>query len=216
MISFNFDDGYLSVYENAIPMLNSAGFKSTQYIIAETLGGGFSGYVNASQVLAMQAQGHEIAAHSNTHADLTLLTPTELANEVSGSKSTLEASGVNFISSFAYPYGNYNNAVIQALVSAGYEAGRTAYPDGENYKDTNKYELKVVDVQLAMPIETVRAWIDQAVANKSWVIFMYHQIDGSGDQYSTTPVKLQQAIDYALSKGVKVVTNREGVALMNH
>lgn len=215
MVSFNFDDGYLSVYQNAIPMLNAANIKSTQYIISETLAGDFSGYVNAAQVLAMQAQGHEIGAHSVTHADLILSTPTDLTNEVSGSKLALESAGVNIISSFAYPYGDYNSAVIQALISAGYEAGRGAYPDGENYKDTNKYELKVVDVQNSTPVETVKAWVDQAVANKSWVIFMYHQIDNGGDQYSTTPTKLQEEINYVVSKGVKTVTNKQGVALMN-
>lgn len=215
MLSFNFDDGYLSVYQNAIPMLNNAGMKSTQYIIAETLGGGFSGYVNAAQVISMQAQGHEIGAHSNTHADLTLSSPAELLNEVSGSKNTLENAGVNIISSFAYPYGNYNAAVIQALVSAGYEAGRSAYPDSENYKDTNKYELRVVDVQLLTPVSTVKSWIDQAIANRSWVILMYHQIDNSGDQYSTLPANLQEVINYAKSTGILVVTNKQGVALMN-
>ncbi|MBP9758764.1 polysaccharide deacetylase family protein, partial [Candidatus Dojkabacteria bacterium] len=171
--------------------------------------------VNAAQVLAMQAQGHEIGAHSNSHADLTLSTPTDLANEVDGSKTALENAGVNFISSFAYPYGNYNNAVIQALVNAGYEAGRGAYPDGENYKDTNKYELRVVDVQLLTPVATVKTWIDQAIANKSWVILMYHQIDSGGDQYSTLPQNFQEIVNYAQSVGIMVVTNRQGVALMN-
>jgi hypothetical protein len=62
MISLNFDDGVMSVYQNAVPKLNAAGIKSTQYIVTNYFTK--NGYVNQDEVLAMKASGHEIAAHT--------------------------------------------------------------------------------------------------------------------------------------------------------
>src|SRR4029077_18988045 len=33
LVSINFDDGYQSIYDNGLPILDAAGLKSTQYII---------------------------------------------------------------------------------------------------------------------------------------------------------------------------------------
>jgi hypothetical protein len=74
--------------------------------------------------------------------------------------------------------------------------------------------LLIVDVQLATPVATVKMWIDNAIAHKSWVILMFHQIDNGGDQYSTLPANLQEIINYVKTKGVLTVINRQGLQLM--
>ena len=35
LVSINFDDGYQSMYDNGLPILDAAGLKSTQYIITQ-------------------------------------------------------------------------------------------------------------------------------------------------------------------------------------
>jgi peptidoglycan/xylan/chitin deacetylase (PgdA/CDA1 family) len=215
MISFNFDDGWLSTYQNAAPILSSDGIKGTYYIITETLPGDWTGYVGATQVLALQMSGNEIGDHTRTHPDLTLLTTTQAQDEILGAKTDLLAVGIANVTTFAYPYGNYNDAIINLVKSDGFTGARTAYPDGENYKDTDPYQLLSVDVEVTTTVAEVESWVDQAIADRSWVILAFHQIDNSGDQYSVTPANLQQIVDYVKSKGIMTVTNTQGVQLIS-
>jgi len=57
----------------------------------------------------------------------------------------------------------------------------------------------------------VRGWVDQAVSQKSWLIIAVHQVDGSGEAYSTTPATFGQIVDYLAQKGVPVITIDQGV-----
>jgi peptidoglycan/xylan/chitin deacetylase (PgdA/CDA1 family) len=214
MVSLEFDDGWLTTYQNAIPILNTAGLKSTQYIISGTLGDTADGYVSASNVLAMQRGGHEIGSHSRTHVDLTTLSSTSLQSEVWGSRKDLLRIGVTGVTSFAYPYGAENSTVVSAVKSAGYTGAR-GIDFGLNGKNTDRYNLLAKSVELNTSLDAVKAWIDDATANKQWLILYFHNIDYSGTQYSTTPENLQQIVNYLVSSNVKVVTNSEGVRILS-
>ncbi len=207
-VSLNFDDGWLSVYNNALPILNAAGYKSTQYIISNQIGA--ASYVTASQILAMQATGHEIGAHSQTHADLTTLSGTQLQNEIVGSKQDLLNIGVTQVLTYAYPYGSTNSTIISSIQSTGF-IGARGVEGGYNDKTSNKYILNSYSIESSTTINTIKNWIDTAVANNTWVILVFHRVDTSGEQYSVTPQMLQQIVDYLKLKNVSVVTNAQGL-----
>ena len=65
MVSLVFDDGWSSIYENALPIVEAAGYKSTHYIITETLDGDFDGYMSIADVLDLQSRGHEIDVYAS-------------------------------------------------------------------------------------------------------------------------------------------------------
>jgi peptidoglycan/xylan/chitin deacetylase (PgdA/CDA1 family) len=213
MISLNFDDGWLSAYNNALPILNKAGLKSTQYIIGEGLSDPYN-YVNASQVLTMQSTGHEIGAHSRTHADLIGLSASQLQSEINGSKQDLLEIGVNQVNTFAYPFGDVNSTVETATRNAGFTSAR-GVESGFNTKDTNPYILKSRSLENTTSITTIKSWIDAAIQNDTWEILVIHQVVNSGGQYSITPATMQQIVDYLIQKNVRVVTNSEGVQIMS-
>ena len=48
MVTFSFDDGYASIYQNGIPILNAAGIKSTQAIITKYISD--SGFMTSSEI----------------------------------------------------------------------------------------------------------------------------------------------------------------------
>jgi hypothetical protein len=115
VVSLNFDDGYESAYDIGLPIVEAAGFKTTQFIITKRLD--TAGYLTTGQVLAMQNSGHEIGAHSRTHPHLSTLTAAQQQDEIVGSLTDLEAIGVTPIS-FAYPYGDYDDTTL-SIVSKG-------------------------------------------------------------------------------------------------
>lgn len=212
MVTLSFDDGWQSTYQNAIPILNNHGIKSTQYIFTDALG--TAGYIAVPQMLDMQNQGHEIAAHSKTHSDLTTLTNEQIIDEVLGSKQELENLGVNSTTSFAYPYGTWNENIKNIVKQSGYKGARTALAQdsGFNYADQDPYLLKTFSIEVDTAADKVQQIISQAVQNKTWVILVFHQIENSGGQYSTTPQNLESIANFISANKVKTVTIGQGLA----
>ena len=216
MVSLTFDDGWLSTYQNGMPILNTAGIKSTQYIVTGFLNNSGSGYITTSQALEMQTQGHEIGDHSANHLSLPTLTEAEIRAEVSQSRTDLINLGFSPVNSFAYPYGEYNDLTLQVVKESGFTNARTAITDdaGFNYKNTDPFLLKNNSIEVNTTFDQVKTLIDSAIANKTWVILVFHQIDNSGGQYSVTPAMLQSIVDYIKQTGISTVTMSQGLSQM--
>jgi len=128
LVGLTFDDGYVSVLESAVPVLQRHGFGATAYIISDRLGGtnewdeGPSWpLLPASGVRELAAAGIEIGSHAATHPRLAGASPEQLAAEVGGSRSSLAALLGTEIRGFAYPYGSMDAAARRAVRDAGYE-----------------------------------------------------------------------------------------------
>ena len=210
MVTFSFDDGFTSTYQNGIPLLNAAGIKSTQAIITREFGS--PGYVTATEVKAMALWGHEIASHSQTHADLVALSTPEAKTEINGSRTDLANIGIN-AKTFVYPYGEFNASVVAQVKNAGYTGAR-GVQSGYNTPQSNAFELKDQHLTSDVTYATVKGWIDTAVANKQWVILEMHRQDKNGGEYSNDPALLKQIIDYIKANNVKTVTLGEGIGLL--
>jgi peptidoglycan/xylan/chitin deacetylase (PgdA/CDA1 family) len=212
-VSINFDDGWLSVYQNAIPILNAAGFKSNQYITTDYLTPNYPGYVKPEQVLAMQSQGHVIGAHTRSHPDLTSLTTEQARQEIAGSRSDLLNIGATPVNTFAYPLGAYNSTIQQLVREAGFTGARSSN-GGLNDKTTDRYALKRISMENTTTIESVKSQIDAALSQKKWVILLFHEVNTSGHKYAVTPAFLQQVVDYLKSKNVTPITVEQGLSKM--
>lgn len=118
-----FDDGKLTDYENALPILEKYNAKATFFIITDRVGG--DGYMTWNQIEELKTKGHEIAAHTRTHAHLDTggLTYDEIVEEINGSKKILEENGY-ITETFAYPFGEWNEEVIGVVKESEFLAGR--------------------------------------------------------------------------------------------
>jgi peptidoglycan/xylan/chitin deacetylase (PgdA/CDA1 family) len=221
MVSLSFDDGWQSIYDNAIPILNAAGFKSSQSIISNYIGAG--GYMDQSEIDTLYATGHDITSHTTDHSDLTTLSTSDLQSEIYGSRDYLIKNVGKPVDSLAYPYDSYNSLVGQALLGAGYLSGRTV-DGGFNDKSTDRFALGGQAVerggtcdggQPATTLAQVQSWIDTAAANNTWLILVLHQIDNiDANCYGYTPEILQEIVDYLKTSEVDVVTISEGLHKM--
>lgn len=68
---------------------------------------------------------HEVAVHCLTHASLTECTPVEIIHEVMKDRENLEKEFGGIIQGMAYPYGTYNNQVVDTLRTCGILYSRT-------------------------------------------------------------------------------------------
>jgi len=210
MATLSFDDGYRSIYDYAIPILNAAGLKSTQYIITHTFAD--PKYMTKQQVQELYRGGHEIGAHSQTHPNLTSLSFEKAEQEIEGSKKELEALGIP-VSTFAYPVGKYNQQIIQLVKGAGFIAARTTHA-GYDTSETNPYELVRYQVQWNTTFPQVKHWIDGAVQQKTWLILLFHRIDEDDEPTSSRHELLQQIVDYLVQQKIPVITLQEGIKIL--
>jgi peptidoglycan/xylan/chitin deacetylase (PgdA/CDA1 family) len=116
--------------ENALPILSRVGFTATCFLVSSRIGD-FNRWddqteaemkptMSTDQAAAWQAAGMEIGSHTSTHPHLTRCGAAECEREVFDSKRDLEQMFGQPVSSFCYPYGDFDDAVAQLVRAAGY------------------------------------------------------------------------------------------------
>ena len=212
LVSLNFDDGWRSVYQNALPILNNYGFVSTQYILTETFE--YSGYMDVSMIQSLKNQGHEIASHGISHPHLPNLSLANLTNELVNSqlilRQTFGSTGV--ANNFATPYGEYNNSVVNEIKK--YYRSHRSVDEGFNAKSSfNIYNLKVQNIVNSTTISEVQAWINEAIINKTWLIIVYHEVGSTegGDIYTVKASDFNAQMGAIKQSGLTVKTTDQAL-----
>jgi peptidoglycan/xylan/chitin deacetylase (PgdA/CDA1 family) len=123
VVVITFDDGYVSVYNRAWPVLQEYGFSATVYVCSSFPG--LYNYLTWDHIKVLHSGGVEIGSHSHTHPSLTTVSQTALAQEIAGSKQILEEKLGAKIDSFCYPCGAYNEQTPVVIKNAGYTSAVT-------------------------------------------------------------------------------------------
>jgi len=129
-IMITFDDGYRNNFEIAAPILFKLKIPFSVFVITDFIRQAKKNYMNESML--KELADHPlvlIGSHSQSHARLTKCNRTELANEISGSKSYLEDLLGREINMFSYPHGDFNSVVRSEVLKAGYQLGFTSHYD---------------------------------------------------------------------------------------
>lgn len=112
------DDGFISEYERAVPLLRKYGYPFTIFVF--TSGVGTKGYVNWEQLRQVETWGGTVGCHTHTHPRLVNMTVEEMAEETSGSRQILEKNLGHPVRYFAYPFGQYDERVRSMARKAGF------------------------------------------------------------------------------------------------
>lgn len=134
------DDGYRSTYEIAFPILRKYGFPATVFLYTDFVGA--SDALTWAQMKEMQASGLvAIQPHSKSHANLTLRLPGEtdaryrerIRREVDAPVNVIKERLAVASFTFAYPYGDVNEYVVDLLTKDGVAHGVTVTPGGNPF-----------------------------------------------------------------------------------
>ncbi len=170
-VSYTFDDSLRDQYTLAVPMLNEVGFKGTFFVIpgstAETPELAEQkrnekrawGSISWPELNEMATQGHEIASHTWSHRSLSKLTPEEVIAELTRSSDAIQARLGRAPLTLAFPF-NQSTPEVQAAALKFHVAYR-AYQTGIGEKST---------------VESLNAWADKQVRDKTWGVVMAHAI----------------------------------------
>lgn len=207
IVTLTFDDGAHANVETALPIMEEYGFKSTQCYMTEPL----TQEQPVRDIKSFYEAGHEICAHSISHADLTTVSQGQLTAELKDAKDTLEKITGATVTHFASPYGAYDPTVIAELKK--YYTSHRTVDEGYNSPDNfDRYRLMVQNLKPDTPLPRFRDWVDKAIADKTWLILVYHRVDDSNlSAYDTHTDDFQKQMEYLKERGVTVLTWSEAL-----
>jgi peptidoglycan/xylan/chitin deacetylase (PgdA/CDA1 family) len=208
LLTMTFDDGHEENTTNALPLLEQYGFKSTQCYATDFIEG--QPQPAQQNVLEFLNKGHEICSHTVTHPMLTTVDDATLAYELGHSKQYLESLIGQPVLNFATPYGDYNQHV-NSVIDDYYQAHRTV-DEGYNSKDNfDQYRLRVQNILSTTTATQVRAWVDQALADKTWLILVYHRIANDPGEFDSNIADFTAHLQTIQQSGITVKTFQDAL-----
>lgn len=209
LVTLTFDDGHEDNATTALPIMNKYGFKSTQCYATTFIEGQSQTVKNG--VLAFSNSGHEICSHTVTHPFLTTLSAVNLDYELKHSKEYLESLTGKTVVDFASPYGDYN-ANVNTAIGKYYQSHRTV-DEGFNSKDNfDPYRLRVQNILDTTTAAQVKAWVDQAQLDKTWLVLVYHRIANNPGPYDATIANFDAQMKVIKTSGIVVQTMQASLA----
>src|SRR4051812_34322559 len=124
-IVVSFDDGYLSHYTHALPVLKALGWPGVLNLEINNVK---PGDLTATQVRALIDAGWEVDSHTVSHPDLTTVSDSQLRQELVASRAYLRKHFGVPADFFCYPAGRFDGRVVAAVKAAGYRAATTTEP----------------------------------------------------------------------------------------
>ncbi|GAB2961437.1 hypothetical protein GCM10027048_31890 [Hymenobacter coalescens] len=133
-VVLTFDDGCERFYDITFPILESFGFPSAIYPVANYLGRRATWgnvmtrelrILSKSQLIELAGLRVEIGAHTMDHVKLTSVSKNDATAQVLESKKMLEQLIGREIRSFAYPHGAYTRETIDIVKEAGFSNALT-------------------------------------------------------------------------------------------
>ncbi len=150
-----FDDCYENLLGNAVPILKELNIPAIAFAVSgrlgrsndwdEKIGAPALPLLNAEGLKELNSHRVEIGCHSRTHRPLRNLSNEELKAEVMDSIHDLEANGLHGVRLFAYPYGEHDQRVRNAIQIAGIEAAMTV-KSGAVKPGDHPYQLPRIEI----------------------------------------------------------------------
>ena len=137
-IGITIDDAYLSVYENAYPLLKDANFPFTVFVSSGQIHNNPGSLMSWRQLRKMIATGLvDIGNHLVDHDSAVTLSLDEVTSQINQAQATIREKTGQTPSLFSYPYGEYSNAIIERVKRANFDAafGQHSGTIGPLYKD---------------------------------------------------------------------------------
>jgi peptidoglycan/xylan/chitin deacetylase (PgdA/CDA1 family) len=155
VIALSFDDGYLDVAQNALPVLEEFGFSATVFVVTGAADGRvkFSWYrrehppvMGWDDIVALdRGSPLRFEAHSVTHPRLPALSDDQARAEIVGSRAALEARLGRRIRAFCYPSGLFGPRDRELVAAAGYDMAVSCEP-GINTPATDRFALRRIQI----------------------------------------------------------------------
>ena len=199
-VSLTFDDGRADQM-TAQQLLKNHGMVGTFYINSSFIG--VPGHMTRADLETLKANGHEIGGHSANHLSLISLSADEAERQVCTDRNTLLSWGYA-VTSFAYPFSDFNPSVKSMVQTCGYNTARTVgnlwsphgcadCPAAEPIPPADLYATGTpADVDTTWTLEDLKNTVTRAETNGGWLTFNFHHVCDGCDLRSIRASVLDQ------------------------
>ena len=199
-VSLTFDDGSADQMA-AHQLLKSHGMVGTFYINSSFIGS--PGFMTRADLETLKANGHEIGGHSFNHSSLTSLSAGEANRQICADRNTLLSWGYA-VTSFAYPFSDFNPSVKSTVQACGYNSARavgglrsphscTECPAAEPIPPADLYATRTPDdINTTWTLQDLKKTVTRAESNGGWLAFNFHHVCDACDVRSIRASVLDQ------------------------
>jgi len=200
VVTIGFDDGTAEQL-GALPILQAHGMAATFFVNTGVIGD--AEHLSWADLHTLFTAGNEIAGHTVDHANLAPLTTAEARQEVCTDRNRLLDEGFP-ATSFAYPFGSFDNGTEQVVHDCGYNSGRGVAgiskngPYAEPTPPLDPYATRTPpNPKKATKLSTLELYVQDAEANGGgWVQFVFHRLCEQCGAYAITPSKFTALLDF--------------------
>lgn len=200
-VMFEFNDGYESTYTKAFPILKPHNMRATIYPITTWIDG--IG-ITWAELATLSGAGWTIGNGTYSHPYLNTLTLAQQIAEFTDPITALNAHGLPngvFFGQTAYAYTDLNDDTFTAMATVGMlteETGQGYFVQRAVYlPPPRNYEVDLCSITSAISLATAKAYVDNAIANKTLLLLSLHDFDIAGQW---TISNFQQLVDYIYIK----------------
>lgn len=223
IISFIFDDGYLSAKTIVAPVFEARGIRAGFAVpFTDVDGKDAAKFVSIADLQAMQAAGHEIGSHTYSNTSLTantVMQPTA-QYEIRGGAEKLFEVGIDcnwFVSVSSTMHADYK-AHLREDYAHAYTVYKGSSINGNAIQtlfDTDPYGLHRTSLftlweatnpstEASRTLARICSTIDYVRANGGWVVFSCHDPSRVWLADSLPQAQLEAVLDYAIASGVRI------------
>jgi len=159
VVSITIDDGDVSIYSEALPLLIEFGMTATVFLATGLVGS--PGFMDWGQIRECRREGISFQSHSHTHPRFDLISEEEIREEMRYSKAVLEDALGERDEGFAIPGGAGN---LYSIARIAHEIGYSYVATSEwgyNRSKTSPYRLERISVMSSQNIPTFERFLDE-------------------------------------------------------
>tara|TARA_B100000575_G_C23068270_1_gene615223 strand:- start:367 stop:1116 length:750 start_codon:yes stop_codon:yes gene_type:complete len=136
-ITITFDDGLLSIYKNALEILEHLNIPYTIFVSPQLIKSNSRMYMNEDQIKSIsKSKLCQIGSHGYEHKDFTLYNLQDLAEIQKKSKNYLENLIGQQINILSYPFGKYNSKIDKVMKKIDFQYTFSSKFGSNSYNST--------------------------------------------------------------------------------
>lgn len=212
IVSWADDDAKQGFLTNLKPLLDARNLKCTIGVITDNIG--TADYMTKQELLQLQNEGFDICSHSASHSEsifkdnIASVSEGTIEVDLKRSFDFLRASGFKGYNKLIFPWGDFGVSSIKykKIARKYFKYALNAHGSYNTSPCDNMYLDRYFIIK-TNTIETIKARIDEAIANNGWLILGSHSY--SANEFDAT--LYSQVLDYIISKGVPILNVEEAL-----
>lgn len=206
-VMFRFDDGTITQYTYANPILKTYGFNATTYVVKANIGTS-SGIMNMSLLNNLYAQGWDIGNHGGNHTDISGVSITMAQQIIQEGQQNITENGMPRAAyHFAYPFGGWDADTVTAAANVNTLTAMTTDIGTVVSPETDLLQLPVTNYVIdTTTLSSAKASLSSTSYNET-VVYLFHRISPiSGDAYNWSVDNFAGLVNHVYDNGYEVWT----------